>query len=113
MSSSNPTPTELSCAISHRRVLEVVRLRERIFDAMDAIDLDHGPRSNAARWDRLWHVLSLVESRLRRRRIAWLELQAKVFDELRVNASSSVVRSDAAESAQRLLDAVAMYAVRR
>lgn len=107
MDSQHPTPIELACHLSHRAMLEAIRLRDRLADELDRPELVADPR-----FDRVWHALGLAERRLLRRRLRWLALQRDVFVEVASQARSSTTRDDARCSSARVADALSLAALR-
>ena len=122
------TPTQLACATSHALLLEAIRLREQLLDRLDAVSeaLDHadsvpGPRGQRAhivrhdlwsRFDQLYRVVTRVDSRVNRRRLAWLELQREVFLELGSEARGLRRSSEWAASVERLDDVIVLASMR-
>lgn len=103
----HPTPTELACHVSHRAMLEAIRLRDRLADELERPEL-----VDDSRFDRVWHALGLAQRRLFRRRLRWLALQRDVFVELGRRARTDAIAADVACSSARLADELSLAALR-
>lgn len=111
------TPTQLSCATSHRLLLEAIRLREALLDRLDAVSeaLDHADdvrRDLWARFDQLYRIVCAVDARVHRRRLSWLQLQRAVFLEIGNEAAALRSSSEWASSVERLDDVIALASLR-
>jgi hypothetical protein len=111
------TPTQLACATSHALLLEAIRLREQLLDRLDAVSeaLDHADivrHDLWSRFDQLYRVVTRVDARVNRRRLAWLELQREVFLELGSEARGLRRSSEWAASVERLDDVIVLASLR-
>jgi hypothetical protein len=111
------TPKQLACATSHALLLEAIRLREQLLDRLDAVSeaLDHAdisPKALWSRFDQLYRIVSRVDARVNRRRLAWLELQRDVFLELGSEAEGLRRSSEWSASVERLDDVIMLATLR-
>jgi hypothetical protein len=107
MDMQHPTQIELACHVSHRAMLEAIRLRDRLADELERPEL-----VESSRFDRVWHALGLAQRRLLRRRLRWLALQRDVFVELGRQARTYAIEADVRCSAARLADELTLAALR-
>ena len=103
------TPTVLACEKSHHLLLEAIRLRDRLLDRLDEDDLDV-----LSRFDRLYRATGTAEKRVMRRRVRWLVLQKRVFEEIgdEARAFNAAAREAAYGRANELRELLASAALR-
>lgn len=97
------TPTALACEKSHRLMLEAIRLRDRLLERLEEQDLDL-----LAQFDRLYRALVVSERRVDRRRVRWLVLQKRVFEEIGDQAKGLRAAYGRADELRELLSAAAL-----
>lgn len=116
MDTQHPTPTQIACHLSHRRLVEALSLRQTLNDrfqyAFARLRIGWGTFDEQGYLSQLQRCILKNEHRIERRRIQWLALQRDVFVELASQARSSTTRDDARCSSARVADALSLAALR-